>query len=428
MINESHGYFAEVNILSENNLEKDIDSAVVNELDKYEPLRTNELKRRLKNSLGRVIPSRTYYNHLNSLMACNIIKKQDDGKRGVESVFYFLTKEAKIQKKLRIIKTDPKCDSFKQIYINLFFRILPKGQLVEITNLAEIPLRLQIRTGIIPPLRVEKSDNSSFSCDSVSLDHEQTTINEIKGLFSFAAIHSLPNSEKIRMAYLIDTNRTSSKYKILLHGTSIANFVTGLHNFKPSMEDTKEAFNMLLKNRIIEPLMELKGETIYHLKDDKLNHLVCLLSFFYILENLFQLCIKENILEGNKADLKARRKLFVSDDALLEIKRVFDLREIRRYQMKRIIIKRTSKKDFLETKDDACEIFEKSFVLIASLIREECKNTIEEYSFLSDIFKIVCPLLFEQLLALGENPNTEYLKKVQYLADSLKLKLDKINI
>lgn len=427
-MNELRGHFDEVNILSENNLEKDIDSAIVNELDKYEPLSTNELNRRIENSLGRVIPSRTYYNHLNSLMECNIIKKQDNGKRGVESVFYFLTKEAKIQKKLRIIKTDPKRDSFRQIFINLFFIVLPKGQLVEITNLAEISLKFQISMDIMPPLMVEKSDNSSLSRDLTSLDHEQTTINEIKELFRFAAIHSIPNSDKLRIAYLIDTDIThSAKYKIILPGTSITNFVTNLHNFKPRMDDTKEAFDLLLKNRIFEPLMEFNGETIYQIRDDKLNHLVCLLSFFYTLENLFQLCIKENMFDGNAADLKARRKLFVSDDALLEIKRVFDLRELRRYQMKRAIIKRTSKKDFLETKDDACKMFEKSFVLIASFIKEECKKTIEEYSFLSDIFKIVCPLLFEELPAIGENPNAELLKKVQYLADKLKLRLNRIS-
>ncbi len=388
MMNDSRGDLNDGNILSENNLEKDIDSSIVNELDKYEPLSSNKLKKRIENSMGRVIPTRTYYNHLESLMSSNIIKKQDSGKRGEESVYYFLTNEAKIQKKLRIIKTDPKCDSFKQIYINLFFRILLKGQLVEITNLAEIPLKLQISMDIMPSMVVEKSNNSSFSCDSTNLDHEQTTINEIIELFRFAAIHSIPHSEKLRTTYLIDTDRTrSAKYKILLPGTSITNFVTSLHDFKPNMEDTKQAFDILLKNKILEPLMEFNGETIYHIRDDKLNHLVCLLSFFYILENLFQLCIKENMFDGNTADLKARRKLFVSDDALLEIKRVFDLREIRRYQMKRAIIKRTSKKDFLETKDDACEIFQKSFVLIASFIKEECKNTIKEYSFLSDIFK-----------------------------------------
>jgi hypothetical protein len=51
MMNDSRGDLNDGNVLSENNLEKDIDSSIVNELDKYEPLRSNKLKSRIDGSM-----------------------------------------------------------------------------------------------------------------------------------------------------------------------------------------------------------------------------------------------------------------------------------------------------------------------------------------------------------------------------------------
>jgi len=160
----------------------------------------------------------------------------------------------------------------------------------------------------------------------------------MKELLSFGLLHALPNSEGLRIAYLIDTIYSAEgkkvKYKILLPGTSISHFVTSLDNFNPNIEDAKAAFNVLLKNQILEPLMEFNGESIYHIRDEKLNHLVSLLSFYYILENFFQLYILENTFEGVEHDAKKRKKLFVSPEASLEFKKVFDLRELSRYKTK----------------------------------------------------------------------------------------------
>jgi len=252
----------------------------------------------------------------------------------------------------------------------------------------------------------------------------------MKELLSFGLLHALPNSEGLRIAYLIDTIYSAEgkkvKYKILLPGTSISHFVTSLDNFNPNIEDAKAAFNVLLKNQILEPLMEFNGESIYHIRDEKLNHLVSLLSFYYILENFFQLYILENTFEGVEHDAKKRKKLFVSPEASLEFKKVFDLRELSRYKTKQEIIKRTSKNYFRETNDTAVELFHKFFVLIASFIQEECKKTVEEYSFLSNIFQIACPFLFEKLPSLGERPDVEFLNQFQFLANKLKTYLTKM--
>jgi hypothetical protein len=215
------------------------------------------------------------------------------------------------------------------------------------------------------------------------------------------------------------------KYKILLPGTSISHFVTSLNNFNPNIEDAKAAFEILLKNQILEPLTEFNGELIYHIRDEKLDHLVSLLSFYYILEN-FLLYLQENTFEGIEYDTKKRKNLFVSTEASLEIKKLFDLRELSRYRMKQEIIKRTSKSNFRETNKIATELFHNFFVLIASFIQEECKKTIEEYSFLSNIFVIACPFLFEKLPSIGERPDVAFFNQFQFLSDKLKPYLNKL--
>jgi len=87
--------------IARTNFKKYIDIAIVNELDKNEPLASSDLKRNIEKAQGRVIASRTYYDHLQRLTARRIIKKQDNGIRGKQAVFYLLTNEAKNQKKIR---------------------------------------------------------------------------------------------------------------------------------------------------------------------------------------------------------------------------------------------------------------------------------------------------------------------------------------
>jgi hypothetical protein len=50
--------------------------------------------------------------------------------------------------------------------------------------------------------------------------------------------------------------------------------------------------------------MTFNGETICHIRDEKLNHLVSLLTVFHVLENLFQFYIKENVFDRNKFEGK----------------------------------------------------------------------------------------------------------------------------
>ena len=99
--------------------DEQIDIAIINELHNSEYIGSSSLKRKIERTLGRTINTRTYSDHLKRLVTDNLLKKNDTGQRGKESVFYSVTEEAQKRLKLRILRIEPKHKLFKEIFINL---------------------------------------------------------------------------------------------------------------------------------------------------------------------------------------------------------------------------------------------------------------------------------------------------------------------
>ena len=93
---------------------------------------------------------------------------------------------------------------------------------------------------------------------------------------------------------------------------SIKNFASRLYNFQPKIEDIEEAFTLLLRNGILKPIMEFRGETRHGLADNALNDLIEGLRLFYKMEGEL-LYAKWNYLSGPTFDEMQRREAFFID-------------------------------------------------------------------------------------------------------------------
>lgn len=97
-----------------------IDKIIIEVLYEYEISRkSGELKYQIEKILCRTISPDTYSAHMNNLIKEKIVIKDDKG-RGKE-IFYSLSEYGKKLKKLKLLRTDPDQDQFREIYANLFF-------------------------------------------------------------------------------------------------------------------------------------------------------------------------------------------------------------------------------------------------------------------------------------------------------------------
>jgi hypothetical protein len=97
-----------------------VDAAIVNELNRNGSCSYLKLKRKIDKYLRRNTSFDTYNHHIKKLQMSKLLTKNSSGKRG-EPIFYSLTEEARLGKRLKILYSTKFVDLRLSLYGKLFF-------------------------------------------------------------------------------------------------------------------------------------------------------------------------------------------------------------------------------------------------------------------------------------------------------------------
>jgi hypothetical protein len=377
--------------------DQQIDIAIINELRNSEYISSWNLKRKIERALGRTINTRTYSDHLKRMVTDNLLKKNDTGERGKESVFYSVTEEAEKRLKLGILRVEPKHELFKDIFTNLFLRGITEGGTYVTSNLDELLSDIHASRHDLFIERIEEN-HSEYDIES-----ELANVQE-KELSVSLTIYYKPVSD-IRIIENVCYRKNifyhfCTEYIIYLAtipGMSIKDLTTKYYTFKPALQDVEEAFMLLMKNHLIKPLMEFRGETKFVFADGELSQLMNDLYSFYELENKHSY-VKWNYIREPTLEERERRKVFFSDK--MSSQQLFNKAEINRFDFRKKIKEKKIKEELIPlTKqlEENVNKFEHAKIYYVKYIKKKYEKTIEKYAFLlGDIFRIACPLLLQE--------------------------------
>jgi hypothetical protein len=181
-------------------------------------------------------------------------------------------------------------------------------------------------------------------------------------------------------------------YHFAILGISVREFLDGFNFFKAAQ--VKEAFALLLKNGIIQPITIFRGEMRYVLADYEL---------YFLIKNSQPISetdlavnnIKENFGPPDYEEIEKRKLLFADE---VSLKKSLDRRELNRDAFKKQTKKERGHKEFTRIEKEVKAELKKmeiDKINIINLIRETHKKCLEKYAFLSDVIGAVCPLLFQ---------------------------------
>jgi hypothetical protein len=137
--------------------------------------------------------------------------------------------------------------------------------------------------------------------------------------------------------------------------------------------------------------MEFQGETRYVFSDDALADLVKDLTMF---ENLEQQLINykwSHYRRLSKQELERQKQYFYSEKAFSKL-------ELARFKMRKESRESIAKKGSYFKRDieqEFSEICTKFYNIMFRYLTKKHKTTIKKYEFLSDVFKMACPFLYQ---------------------------------
>lgn len=115
-----------------------IDAAIVNELNKNGSCSYLKLKRNIDKYLSKNISFDTYNHHIKELQMSNMLTRNGTGKRG-HPVFYSLTEEAMLGKRLKILSTNQGVHLRLRIYGKLVFYEVSPPDFVQCNYRSKLP-------------------------------------------------------------------------------------------------------------------------------------------------------------------------------------------------------------------------------------------------------------------------------------------------
>jgi hypothetical protein len=372
--------------------DEQIDIAIINELHNSEYIGSSSLKRKIERTLGRTINTRTYSDHLKSMVTDNLLKKNDTGERGKESVFYSVTEEAKKRLKLGILRIEPKHELFKEIFINLLLRGITEGGTYVTSNLDELLHDIHATRQDLIIERI-KENHSDYDVESEFVNVQEKELSVSLTIF-YKPISDIRIIENIcyrkNIFYHFCTEHIA--YFFTIPGMSIKDLTTKYYTFKPKLEDVEEAFTLLMKNHLIRPLMEFRGETKYVVTDAQLNELMTDLYSFYELENE-HFSVKWNYISEPTLEERERRMALFSDKRLSQ--QSFNKAEINRFNFRKKI--KEEAMPLTKQLEENLNKWDHAKIYYVKYIKKKYEKTIKEYAFLlNDIFRIVCPLVLQE--------------------------------
>jgi len=291
-----------------------IDKIIIEVLYEYEISRkSGELKYQIEKILCRTISPDTYSAHMNNLIKEKIVIKDDKG-RGKE-IFYSLSEYGKKLKKLKLLRSDPDQDQFREIYANLFFYCILQGQEYNTDDLPQLLIDIGVSSKDIKIERIDEVGDRPIVKDSINAGETQLRFNIVT---HYRAIRNV----YIREFTIYNENKVNggikeyTTYWYTVPGMSLENFIGRIPDFKPKIEDLRRAFELLSNEDLIRPFMEFQGETRYVFSDDALADLVKDLTMF---ENLEQELINykwSHYRLLSKQELRDRNSIFTLKERL----------------------------------------------------------------------------------------------------------------
>jgi hypothetical protein len=373
-----------------------IDNAIVNELNIISSVCYLELKRRFEESLNRTISFDTYNVHLRKMLKENILNKQDDGKRG-KSVFYSLTEGAKKQIQLNLLGVNPEQTLFRRIYENLFFYDVYHAPLNVISTEEELDRLL---------LEFNATRNDLYETFSYNPDGELKFATKYEEL-SFADTRTtyILGESGVRItkteyweANKYYKNRYATEYTFTLPGVSINEFIKNDSlGMKFQRSDVEKAFSLLIKNGLIKPVIVFRNETRFIIADERLRKFIHDLQFVRWIE--WKLLMHKWNHHCEPTKVERERMNWLLDEQ--EMQKIFRHAEMSRYQDKQLMkgrLKFTSKvgpkqpEEYKEYLNQQLRNYESGLNKFVKIVKEVHCKTIQEYAFLHDIIKIVCPM------------------------------------
>jgi hypothetical protein len=370
----------------------DIDRSIHNIVSPKQHIRSGELKRGIEEDLGRKISYSTFSSHIQKMSGKKELDKDEKIIGRSKYVFYSVPTEIKKQEQLRIIRTDPKSQLFKQIFTNLFLRGIIEGQTYATDDLDGLLREIGAtrKDLIIDHIKDEYDEyvkGNIFGKGYVDYQLPVFTITYYRPISHVRIIESTSYRQNVFYRFC----KEYSGINFIVPGISINDFTNKYYTFKVKSEDAEEAFMMAVRSGLIKPIIEFRNETQFVFTDDALNNLISYLYSHYKIESQFSY-YKWNYLSTPTEQERERKEMFFSDKKSCE--KFFNRAEINRFNFKKehkakgnftILINELEKN--LRTHENLKSEYFK-------YIREKYDKTIKEYAFLLDgIFKIVFPLL-----------------------------------
>ncbi|MGN6631022.1 MAG: hypothetical protein ACTHKP_02120 [Nitrososphaeraceae archaeon] len=235
-----------------------IDKIIIEVLYEYEISRkSGELKYQIEKILCRTISPDTYSAHMNNLIKEKIVIKDDKG-RGKE-IFYSLSEYGKKLKKLKLLRTDPDQEQFREIYANLFFYCILQGQEYNTDDLPQLLVDIEVSSKDLKIERIDEVGDRPIIRDPINAGETQLRFNIVTHYRAMRNVY-------IREFTIYNENKVNggikeyTTYWYTVPGMSLENFIGRIPDFKPKIEDLRRAFELLSNEDLIRPLWNFKAK------------------------------------------------------------------------------------------------------------------------------------------------------------------------
>lgn len=266
----------------------DIDRSIYDIASSKQQIRSGELKRRIEEDLCRKISYSTFSAHIQAMLDKKELERDEKIIDRSKFVFYSVPTEIKKQAQLRIIRTDPKSQLFKRIFTNLFLNGMIEGSSYATGDLNDLlhEIGASRQDLIIDHVEDEfNEDTQGYVFGRGYIDYQIPVVTMI--YYRSISQVRIVESTSYRQNTFYHFCKEYSVINFTVPGMSIDDFIAMYYCFRVKREDAEETFMMALKNGLIRPIMEFRGQTRYAFADDALRDLIFDLYSFHRLEDQF---------------------------------------------------------------------------------------------------------------------------------------------
>ncbi len=377
--------------------DENIDQAIVSVLGECHPLGFLKLKEAIDNLLDRTLSFETYNRHLKQMTKRNIIRKQDNKKRG-KPVFYSLTEDTKRQYQLKLFGLNPQRTLFKKIYEKIFFYEIFHTPLYILGSEEKLDAFL-VETNTSRS-DLENDKHLPFSLDMrYAKEQEKLTYATVDTKYTLKSGVIIIKT-RYWEANKYTENNYATEYTFTLPGVSINEFMYNddLVNTKFRRDDIEEGFSILIKSNLIKPVLVFRGESRFIIAEERLQSFIRDLRWVYHKESSYLLHKWQHFSEPTKEEYQ-RMSFLLNDEEVsamfktAEKSRLFD-DEVRGGEIRFLPAGKYKKPiDYFREVRQEQDKLKSEFIKEVRTVRKKHHQTIKDFVFLHEIIGIVCPLI-----------------------------------